>query len=41
MDRGHVILQVNFKFMPLAHWRKSEWEVLRKDIVEFLEDARI
>ena len=38
MDGGHVILEINSKLIPLAHWRKSKWEVLRKDIIEFLKD---
>ena len=37
MDWGHLILQIDFEFMPLAHWRKSKWEVLRKDIIKFLK----
>ena len=38
MDWGHLILQINFELVPLAHRRKSKWEVLRKDIIKFLEN---
>ena len=39
MDQGHVILELNLELMPLVHWRKSKWKVLRKDIVKFLKDC--
>ena len=38
MNRGHIILQIKIKLMPLAHWRKSKCEVLREDIIKLLKD---
>ena len=38
MDQGYIILQINLELMPLAHWRKSKWEVLREDIIKLLND---
>ena len=38
MDWGHANLQIDSELMPLAHWRKPKWEVLRKDVIKFLKD---